>query len=144
MASISACATWLDRGPLRPFRSSVKLTGVAVRVTRSVRHCGSVNRSGSPPMDGASMREGESMSALRISGVTVPPVAFPDPPLLNSVGVHEPFALRSIVQLHCDDRVVGLGESYGDGDSVRLLEAAAEAVVGADAFDLSRHARAWL
>ncbi len=33
------------------------------------------------------------MSALRISAVTVTPVAFADPPLLNSVGVHEPFGL---------------------------------------------------
>ncbi len=33
MASISACATWLARGPVRPFRASVKLTGVAALVT---------------------------------------------------------------------------------------------------------------
>ena len=46
-------------------------------------------------MDGASMGHGGSMSALRISAVTVTPVAFADPPLLNSVGVHEPFALRA-------------------------------------------------
>jgi len=76
-------------------------------------------------------------SSLVIREATVTPIAFPDPPLLNCVGVHEPWALRSIVQLHCDDRVVGLGESYGDADFVRLLEAAAEAVVGADAFDLN-------
>ena len=29
-----------------PFGSSVKLTGVAVRISRSVRHCGPVNWSG--------------------------------------------------------------------------------------------------
>lgn len=74
---------------------------------------------------------------LVIRGATVTPIAFPDPPLLNCVGVHEPWALRSIVQLHCDDGVVGLGESYGDADFVRLLEAAAEAIVGADVFDLN-------
>ena len=34
---------------------------------------------------------------MRISRVTVTPVAFADPPLLNSVGVHEPFALRAIL-----------------------------------------------
>ena len=76
-------------------------------------------------------------STLIIREATVTPIAFPDPPLLNCVGVHEPWALRSVVQLQCDDGVVGLGESYGDGDFVRLLEAAAEAVVGADVFDLN-------
>ena len=42
-------------------------------------------------MDGASMGHGDSMSALRISAVTVTPVAFADPPLLNSVGLHEQY-----------------------------------------------------
>jgi glucarate dehydratase len=75
--------------------------------------------------------------SLVIREARVTPVAFPDPPLLNCVGVHEPWALRSIVELHCDGGVVGLGESYGDADFVRLLEAAAGAIVGADAFDLN-------
>jgi glucarate dehydratase len=76
-------------------------------------------------------------SSLVIREATVTPIAVPDPPLLNCVGVHEPWALRSIIQLHCDDGVVGLGESYGDADFVRLLEAVAESVVGADVFDLN-------
>src|SRR5205809_739302 len=54
-------------------------------------------------MDGASMGHGDSMSALRISAVTVTPVAFADPPLLNSVGVHEPFALRAAFEVACLD-----------------------------------------
>ena len=76
-------------------------------------------------------------SRLVIRDATVTPVAFPDPPLLNCVGVHEPWALRSIVELRCDDGVVGLGESYGDADFVRLLDTAAAAVVGLDLFDLN-------
>jgi len=43
-------------------------------------------------MGGTSVGHGDSMSALRISAVTITPVAFADPPLLNSVGVHEPWA----------------------------------------------------
>ena len=39
------------------------------------------------------------MSTIRISNVTITPVAFADPPLLNSVGVHEPFALRAIIEV---------------------------------------------
>src|SRR5436189_93748 len=47
-------------------------------------------------MGGASMGHGRRMGALRISSVTVTPVAFADPPLLNSVGVHDPFALACL------------------------------------------------
>ena len=78
-----------------------------------------------------------SSSSLVIREATVTPVAFRDPPLLNCVGVHQPWALRSIIELRCEVGAVGLGESYGDADFVQLLEIAAEAVVGADVFDLN-------
>ena len=78
-----------------------------------------------------------SSSSLVIREATVTPVAFRDPPLLNCVGVHQPWALRSIIELRCEDGTLGLGESYGDADFVQLLEIAAEAVVGADVFDLN-------
>ena len=45
---------------------------------------------------------GGVMSAIRISDVTITPVAFADPPLLNAVGVHEPFALRAIIEIATD------------------------------------------
>ena len=38
----------------------------------------------------------------RVVRVEITPVAFRDPPLLNAVGVHEPYALRSVVQVHTD------------------------------------------
>ena len=85
-------------------------------------------------MDGASMGHGDSMSALRISAVTVTPVAFADPPLLNSVGVHEPFALRAVVEVRTDDGLSGLGETYADERHLAALRAAAGAIVGADAY----------
>src|SRR6201996_4651300 len=130
MASISACATWLDRGPLRPFRSSVKLTGVAVRISRRLRH-----RRGDPAAGSVSAAgKIAAMSALRISAVTVTPVAFADPPLLNSVGVHEPFALRAVVEVSTDGGLSGLGETYADERHLAALYAAADAIVGADAY----------
>ncbi|MHA6761867.1 glucarate dehydratase family protein [Streptacidiphilus sp. PAMC 29251] len=73
---------------------------------------------------------------MKIRQVTVTPVAFHDPALLNAVGVHEPYALRSIIQLHCDGGIVGLGESYGDDAFLSLLDAAAEAITGLDVFHL--------
>ncbi len=49
----------------------------------------------------------------RIRELIVTPIAFRDPPLLNSSGVHEPLALRLILQLVLEDGTVGLGESTG-------------------------------
>ena len=34
---------------------------------------------------------------IRVTGARITPVAFVDPPLLNTVGVHQPYALRAIV-----------------------------------------------
>jgi len=69
-----------------------------------------------------------------IERVTITPVAFRDPPLLNAVGVHEPFALRSIIQLHTNDGLVGLGESYGDGAHLERLRVVGESMTGLDPF----------
>ncbi|MFF3496246.1 glucarate dehydratase family protein [Streptomyces sp. NPDC002795] len=73
----------------------------------------------------------------RISEVRVTPVAFRDLPLLNSVGVHEPFALRSVVEVVTDSGLCGLGESYGDLPHLRRLERAGQHLVGTDVFDLN-------
>jgi hypothetical protein len=51
---------------------------------------------------------------IRITGARITPVAFADPPLLNTVGVHQPYALRAIIQLDTDSGLVGLGETYAD------------------------------
>lgn len=70
----------------------------------------------------------------RITDVTITPVAFHDPALLNSVGVHEPFALRSIVQIHTDAGLTGLGETYADELHLGRLTAVGQEIVGLDAF----------
>lgn len=74
---------------------------------------------------------------MRIREVRLTPVAFPDPPLLNAVGVHEPWALRTVIELVCDDGVVGLGESYGDDGFLGRAEAVASTLTGLDVFDLN-------
>ncbi|KAI1880149.1 hypothetical protein JX265_001770 [Neoarthrinium moseri] len=66
-----------------------------------------------------------SKSAV-ITNITITPVAFHDMPLLNSVGVHEPFALRSIIEVITDAGVYGLGESYGDDTHLERLDRAAK------------------
>ena len=72
----------------------------------------------------------------RVVRVQITPVAFHDPPLLNAVGVHEPFALRSVVELVTDAGVYGLGESYGDLPHLERLQRAAAELTGVDVFDL--------
>jgi glucarate dehydratase len=74
---------------------------------------------------------------LTVSEVVVTPIAFPDPPLLNSSGVHEPWALRTIIELRTGDGLVGLGETYGDQSHLDLVRRAAEALTGLDVFDLN-------
>ncbi len=75
------------------------------------------------------------MSRSRISRVEVTPVAFADPPLLNVVGIHQPWALRAILQVHTDEGSVGLGETYGDEDHLARLTAVAAQLPGSDPYD---------
>jgi glucarate dehydratase len=73
----------------------------------------------------------------RISRLEVTPVAFADPPLLNVVGVHQPWVLRAIVEVHTDDGCLGLGETYADEAHLARLEAVARSLSGHDPYDLS-------
>lgn len=77
------------------------------------------------------------MPAIRITGARITPVAFADPPLLNTVGVHQPYALRAIIQLDTDAGLVGLGETYADTRHLGRLHAAADAISGLDVFALN-------
>jgi glucarate dehydratase len=73
-------------------------------------------------------------SSIRITKVTITPVAFADPPLLNSVGVHEPYALRAIIEVHTDAGLSGLGETYADDGHLASLHQAADAIAGLDVY----------
>ncbi|WP_020386421.1 glucarate dehydratase family protein [Kribbella catacumbae] len=77
------------------------------------------------------------MSTSRVSRVVITPVAFADPPLLNVVGVHQPYALRAIVQLQTDSGSVGLGETYADDAHLARLAAVADVLPGLDVYDLN-------
>ncbi|MBP1819172.1 glucarate dehydratase [Mycobacterium sp. OAE908] len=76
-------------------------------------------------------------SRIRITGARITPVAFVDPPLLNTVGLHQPYALRAIIQLDTDAGLVGLGETYADQAHLARLESAAYAITGLDVFALN-------
>jgi glucarate dehydratase len=72
--------------------------------------------------------------AIRITSITITPVAFADPPLLNSVGVHEPFALRAVIEIDTDAGLSGLGETYADEKHLAALQSAASAIAGVDIY----------
>jgi glucarate dehydratase len=78
---------------------------------------------------------------VRIQDVHITPVAFRDPPLLNTVGVHEPFALRAIVEVVTENGTSGLGESYGDARHLARLRTAAAALAGVDVWHVHEMAR---
>ncbi|SCF45755.1 glucarate dehydratase family protein [Micromonospora mirobrigensis] len=77
------------------------------------------------------------MSALTVTGIRITPVAFADPPLLNAVGVHEPYALRAVVEVRTDSGITGLGETYADEVHLGKLRRAAAALAGHDVFALN-------
>jgi glucarate dehydratase len=78
-----------------------------------------------------------SLTPSPIAAVRVTPIAFRDPPLLNVAGVHEPWALRSIIEVETRDGRIGLGESYGDLKTLADLNQIAPQLVGLDPFDLN-------
>lgn len=79
-----------------------------------------------------------AVSPTRIDKVTITPVAFRDPALLNAVGVHQPFAIRSVIEVHTNDGLTGLGESYGDLGHLGQLRLVADALIGVDVFALNQ------
>src|SRR5580765_6443692 len=91
---------------------------------------------------GGSSENRESLTGTRkfivkIKQVTVTPIAFKDPPLLNASGIHEPYALRSIIEVESDSGLVGLGESYGDAPALAVQQSLPDKLVGLDPFNLN-------
>src|SRR3546814_2176787 len=78
---------------------------------------------------------------MKITRVTVTPIAFRDPPLLNASGIHEHYALRSIIEIESDNGYIGLGESYGDAPALAIQQQLQSQLIGLDPFNLN-HLRA--
>lgn len=76
-------------------------------------------------------------SRVKVTDVIITPVAFRDPPLLNALGVHEAWALRTIVQVETNEGFVGLGETYGDALTLDALTVVSDLLVDLDPFDLN-------
>lgn len=74
---------------------------------------------------------------VRITHIRITPVAFHDGPLLNAAGIHEPWALRAIVEVETSDGRLGLAETYGDAPMLAVLEDARPHVLGLSPFALN-------
>ncbi len=74
---------------------------------------------------------------MKISSVTLHPIAIADPPLRSSYGLHAPFALRTIVEIQSDDGITGFSETYGGEAQVAALEALKPRLLGMNPFGLA-------
>ena len=74
---------------------------------------------------------------MRISSLSLHPIAIADPPLRSSYGLHAPVALRTIVELKTDDGITGISETYGGEAQVAALERLRPSVEGMDPFRLA-------
>lgn len=88
------------------------------------------------------MKEGrrsiiESERGPKIAEMRITPIAVTDPPLRNAVGLHAPFALRTIIELLTEDNISGVSEIPGNADINAALDDAREVIVGADPFQLN-------
>ncbi|HEX7959539.1 MAG TPA: hypothetical protein VF493_06450, partial [Terriglobales bacterium] len=73
---------------------------------------------------------------MRITDLRVHSIAIADPPLRSSYGLHSPYALRTILELESDDRVIGISETHG-GDAIAAgFESLRSRIIGADPYSL--------
>jgi glucarate dehydratase len=71
----------------------------------------------------------------QVAHVRFTPVAFAEPPIRNSAGVHGQLVARLIVEVETAAGAVGLGETFGDPHLIRAATEVAPHIVGHDVFD---------
>ncbi len=76
-------------------------------------------------------------SSLTITDLRITPVAIADPPIRSSYGLHQPYALRAIVELVSGDGVIGVSETYGGEEPMKALEDLRDQIIGADPYRLT-------
>jgi glucarate dehydratase len=74
---------------------------------------------------------------ITITDLRITPVAIADPPIRSSYGLHQPYALRTIVEFVSGDGVIGVSETYGGEEPMKALEAIRDQIVGADPYRLT-------
>src|SRR5256885_10294912 len=77
--------------------------------------------------------------AMIIKDFKVHQLAFADPPLRSSYGLHAPYALRTIIEIKSDDGVTGISETYGGDAPAAALEQLRPQIIGANPYRLTGH-----
>jgi glucarate dehydratase len=75
---------------------------------------------------------------MKIKDIHITPIALSDPPLLNAAGLHQPYALRLVVEIVSDDGISGVSELPGGVRSETALREFAPRLDGHDPFDFNR------
>ena len=70
---------------------------------------------------------------MKIKDLRIHSIAMADPPIRSSYGLHQPYALRNVLEIESEDGIVGIAETYGGDKPRQALEAVKEKVVGSDA-----------
>ena len=73
---------------------------------------------------------------MQIKDLRIHSIAMADPPLRSSYGLHQPYALRNIVEIESVDGITGIAETYGGENPRAALEKLREQILGADALRL--------
>ncbi len=74
---------------------------------------------------------------MRITEVNVHKIAIADPPIRSSYGLHQPYALRTVLELRSDSGFTGIAETYGGEAPAAALEELRPRLLGADPFKIT-------
>ncbi|MDH4089931.1 MAG: glucarate dehydratase [Cyclobacteriaceae bacterium] len=74
---------------------------------------------------------------MKIKDLRIHSIAVADPPLRSSYGLHQPYALRTILELESEDGIVGINETYGGEIPATALRAIRNKLIGANAFRIT-------
>ena len=69
---------------------------------------------------------------MKISDLRIHSIAMADPPLRSSYGLHQPYALRNVVEVESEDGIIGIAETYGGERPREALENLRGKIVGAE------------
>ena len=74
---------------------------------------------------------------MRIREYRIHAIAMADPPLRSSYGLHQPYALRNVIELESEDGIIGIAETYGGEEPAAALEAIRQQVLGSCPYRLT-------
>jgi glucarate dehydratase len=78
-----------------------------------------------------------SETSVRVTDLVVHSIAIADPPLRSSYGLHQPYALRTIIELKSDTGLTGIAETHGGDAIAQGFAALRSQLIGADPFRLA-------